>query len=54
MRARFAALLLLALTGCGIYGPPERAKPPGTEAPAAADQSAASTDENCKDPEKPQ
>ena len=54
MRTRFAALCLLALTGCGIYGPPERTQPPATEEPAATDQSAASTDENCQDQEKPQ
>ena len=52
MRARFTALVLLALTGCGIYGPPERAKPPSTEKPAA-DQTAATGDENCQDQEKP-
>jgi hypothetical protein len=53
MRARFAALLLLALCGCGIYGPPQRTKPQTTEAPAA-EGSAAAPDPNCKDPEKPQ
>lgn len=52
-RARLAALLLLGLTACGVYGPPERTAIPAAE-PPAADQSAGAADENCEDGEQPQ
>jgi hypothetical protein len=54
MRARLAALLLLGLTACGIYGPPERATPPSPEGQPAADPSAAAGAEDCEDGEQPQ
>jgi hypothetical protein len=47
---RLAALAVLWLAGCGIYGPPERVTAPQPETPPAQGAPA----EDREDPEKPQ
>ena len=52
-RRAFAALLLLGLAGCGIYGKPQRSSSARAE-PEASAPAAAASDENCKDGDQPQ